>query len=315
MSPDVSVWRARLGRRGVAWLCAGCAAAVAVLLFTPLRFMRWWAPEWKVPIAGAVHVCMWCVAVAVFAPLWLKAGRWRLAWVAGALLVLGAASEAIQPLFGRSGEVGDVVFDVAGGMTAALFLTGRYRMGVVLLVVLLAAPFLDTAWLIRSERAAGLALQVPGERWSAWGWTGTGVKCKRDDDEMIVVRPSEKEWAEYPGLFRFVQQRDWRGTAGIRLRIWWPEEEEEGGLMGLRVDDIRGEPEYADRYQTEFRVQPGWNTVEIRDGWLETPGGGELNREQVMKWGVFLIGAGDWTEWRMGLVELLADTQGGGVLR
>ena len=305
MAQDALDWSARLGKRGVAWLCAGCAAAVAVLLFTPLRFMKWWAPEWKVPIAGAVHIAMWCTAVAVFWPLWRRAGRWRLAWVAGALLVLGSASEAIQPLFGRSAELGDVALDVAGGMAAALALTGRWRTAAVLLVLLFATPFLDTAWLICSERAAGLALHVPGDRWSAWGWTGNGVECERDDDEMIVVRPSEKEIEEYPGIFRFVQRRDWSGTTGIRLQIWWPEEEAEGVLMGLRVDDVRGEPEYVDRYQTEFRVRPGWNTVEIRDGWLETPGGGELNREQIMKWGVFLIGAGDWMEWRMGRVELL----------
>ena len=305
MGTEAPDWSARLGKRGVAWLCAGCAAAVAVLLFTPLRFMKWWAPEWKVPIAGAVHIAMWCTAVAVFWPLWRRGGRWRLAWVATALLALGTASEAIQPLFGRSAELRDVAFDVAGGMAAALALTGRWRTAAVLLALLFAAPFLDTAWLIRSERAAGLALQAPEERWSRWGWTGNGVKSERDDDETIVVRPSKKEWAEYPGLFRFVQRRDWRGTAGVRLQIWWPEEETGGALMGLRVDDRRDDPVYGERYQTEFRVAPGWNTVEIREGWLDTPSGGTLDRERIMKWGVFLIGAGEWTEWRLGRVELL----------
>lgn len=305
MAPEAPDWSARLGKRGVALLCAGCAAAVAVLLFSPLRFMKWWAPEWKEPIAGAVHVGMWCVAVAVFAPLWLRTRRRRLAWVAGALLLLGTTSEVVQPLFGRHGEASDVLFDIGGGMAAALFLTGRRRTGAALLAALLAVPFLDTAWLIQVERGAGPALHVPGERWSEWGWTLNGVTPDRDDDGVLLLTPSKKEWAEYPGLFRFVQRRDWRGTAGIRLQIWWPEEEAAGALMGLRVDDRRDEPVYEERYQTEFRVEPGWNTVEIREGWLETPSGGALDRERIMKWGVFLIGAGEWTEWRLGRVELL----------
>ena len=100
---------------------------------------------------------------------------------------------------------------------------------------------------------------------------------------------------DYPGMFRAPLCRVWSGSHGMELEIYWPRRYGVGGIMGIRIDDLPGNPPYDDRWQAEVAVTNGWNTLVLTNSWLQTPGGRRMEGD-IRSWGIFVI-AGHKTKW------------------
>ena len=58
------------------------------------------------------------------------------------------------------------------------------------------------------------------------------------------------------------------------------------------MDDLPGNPPYAERFQREFAVTQGWNHVKIPAAqWGTASGGRAMNVEAIRQWGLFLVSA------------------------
>jgi hypothetical protein len=74
----------------------------------------------------------------------------------------------------------------------------------------------------------------------------------------------------------------------LRADLFWPAPEPVG--FAIRVDDHSGYPAAAERFQREFSITQGWNSVRIPAAELgRTSGGRPLRLESIRQWGVFLV--------------------------
>ena len=265
------------------WLLGGGGLLSAGLFFMPLPD-NWDGPAWAA-IGGTVHVA-WFAGLAGLIGSRVPA-RWR-GWP-GWLCLAGIAGliEGIQPWTGRSAELADWLWGAAG--SAGVCLTwARPRLRILAVTGLCLCPAAWETILWRQEAHAFPVLADPGAAWSRHGWTLNGVDLRIHSRHFRLEPVHVPEAVPYPGIFRHPAGSDWRGMQGLELEIFW------GGnspaTFAVRVDDRGGSPAYADRFQREFSVEPGWNRVAIPATELGmTPGGRPLNLAAIEAWGVFLV--------------------------
>lgn len=277
----------------------GSAAAVLLLLW-PVQIQpqgHYWTA-----VGGSLHV-------------WLFAG---LAWLVGralkpshrgwflwiGLAILSAGAEGLQSQVGRSAEWSDWLYGMGGA--ACLCATGRWRGGRRWLPVLALSLF-PLAWemdRIRMETQAFPVLAQPGTRWSSRGWSLNGVAMTTTREEGFkLTRTSDARGLSYPGFFREPTRPDWRGIQALRVPIFWPESSP--AIFAVRVDDLPGNPPYAERFQKEFTVAQGWNSVRISAQEIaQTAGGRPLRLDHVRQWGVFLVSGVSFDYFSVGTVRL-----------
>ena len=270
------------------WALAG-TAAVAVLLLMPLQA----SPEGSLQdtAGNAAHVWLF----AALAWLWgriLPASKqgWRL-WLALALLAAGL--EWLQNFTGRSVRLADGLLGAAGA--ACICATGaaqrfRRRMRWGALLILCLAPLAWSLTLAGLESRAFPVLMAPDAAWVRHGWTLNGVRLvfTATDSVRFERDPVPGGNRVYPGAFRASRHGDWRGVQSFRISLYWPMEMP--AVFAVRVDDRPGNPPYADRFQREFAVSQGWNSVAIPAAELQrTAGGRPLTLGSVRQWGVFLV--------------------------
>ena len=288
------------------WRGAEAAGTVAVLLvlLAPIDVSQ--SGRIGQAAGGTVHV----VLFAGLAWLWrrnLTAGArgWAL-W--GGLALFSAAVEWLQPHLGRSAEWSDWLY----GMSAAVCICGnwegvsRVRMrlgGVVALAVL---PWAWEGGMVQMERQAFPVVADPGAVWARRGWALNGVRLSAIPGTTFAVESdasSAQVSVSYPGLFRTSACPDWNAALALRTKIFWPGSE--GALFAIRVDDRSGNPPYADRFQREFSVTTGWNSVYIPIAELgQTPSGRPLDLTSIRQWGVFLVSAGPLDYFLLDVVRL-----------
>ncbi len=228
-------------------------------------------------------------------------------WVG--LAVGAAAVEMVQPWYGRSRELADWIFSAAGAGWVCMTWQWRGKrwgrwMG---LMVLGLVPVLGYGGLRQAEVRSFPILLDPGSVWSRHGWALNSVRLGADGHATVRVasRRSGKEQGrgEYPGLFRQPAQPDWSGMETLRLKVFWPGEAP--AMLAMRIDDREGNPPYAERFQEEFEVVPGWNEIRIPvSQWGQTSGGRPMERRGIRQWGVFLVSAPAFDYFGLGMVQL-----------
>lgn len=293
----------REGGGGGGWPAALGSAAGVFLLLWPLP----WPPADR--LAAAAGDALHALLFAGLAWLWGRrrpgAGRgWRL-WVA--LTLAAAGLEGGQALTGREPEWVDFWLAAAGaGVVCA---PGRFsralRWGA--LACLCAGPWLWTWAMIRLEWRAFPTLADPQAIWSRGGWLPNGVRLAGAGEGGLRVEGLAGDGMApahaYPGLFRVPVRSDWRGVRALRADVRWPDAVP--GVAAIRVDDRPGNPPYAERFQREFVLTQGWNSVRIPAdelGWAA--GGRKLDLSRVRRWGVFLVSGGGFDYFSLGDVRL-----------
>jgi len=291
-------------RRG-ARTAMGGSIAVLLLLLLPFR----------VPSGDPLFQALGAVAhVLLFAGLALLWGPCLPRWARGIFLwsglaLLAALIEWVQPGLGRSSEGLDWLYGVAGaacvcGTNRILF---RRRLRVLLLLGLCLLPLGWMFGLRVMERRAFPLLVDPAAVWSRQGWTCNGTQLSSSTADGLRVEASPQEEGgppvAYPGLFRLVGHPDWSRARSFRTELFWPASSP--AVFAVRMDDRRGNPAYAERFQKEFAVTQGWNAIVIPGVELQrTSGGTPLHLEHMAQWGVFLVSGTSFDYFLLGAVQL-----------
>ena len=293
-------------RPEVGWIGWGYVLCVLFLLFYPFS-VPGGASLWKETLPYGIHAGMWAGLVWSFWPL--AKGRCRgQRWLVVLLVLAGGLSEAIQGCTGRTPEWLDWGMDTLGAGIGFLFGRGFRKAGAALaggLALSLAAYVLARQ---AEEWRAYPVLADCSQRWSRYRWERNGVKV-RTGKRFFRVRKDVKEETAYPGIFRFPLRGDWRGSRGMELEVYWPETNGLPAVLGVRVDDRRGNPPYGDRYQAELEVTNGWNRLLVEHDWLRTPEGREMDARHVQAWGVFVVTCPCFHYFGLGKAVLLTDRQ------
>ena len=272
--------------------------------------MRWAAVLGGV---GATALLLFPVPVPPAGRLWQSAGAAfhvllyaGLAWILGrslsarsrswplffGLMAFAAAVEWLQPRVGRSAELADWLWGVGG--TGCICATGNRAWKVWLRwFPVLGLCLLPLAWeltLLRMEVRAFPVLADSRALWSRRGWELNSVQTARANPSGFRVEADSDEGARrpYPGLFRRPACPDWRSLRALRADLYWPAAA--SAIFAIRVDDRPGNPPYAERFQQEFSVTQGWNSVQIFGEQIrQTSGGRPMRLETIWQWGVFLV--------------------------
>ena len=264
-------------------------AAVAVLLLMPLPA----SPEGSLQAAAgdAAHVWLFAALAWLWGRILPGSKQGLRLWLALALLAAGL--EWLQNFTGRSVRLADGLLGAAGA--ACICATGtaqrfRWRMRWGALLILCLAPLAWSLTLAGLESRAFPVLSDPDAAWSRHGWTLNGVRLASSAPGHLRFErdPVQGEGGAYPGVFRLSRHGDWRGMKSLLAELFWPLETP--AVFAIRVDDRPGNPAYADRFQREFSVSQGWNSVAIPAAELQrTAGGRPLTLGSVRQWGVFLV--------------------------
>lgn len=230
------------------------------------------------------------------------------------VLVVLAGIECLQPFWGRSASAADFSY-AALGIIAALLLTRAPKMkaAFLLLCVLALLPACSVLWDQCAARRAFPRLGSFECLLEKGRWTLNGVSMNRVSSHnthrrfSAEIRVSESDFP-YPGLFLEDMPRDWRGAEALLFDIFWP-----AGVsreVCVRIDDQKGNPSYANRFQKSFVLQPGMNRIRIdceEFGW--TSGGAMMNLSRVMRMGLFYFNAEKDEVFYMDNVRLLKGEQ------
>ena len=226
--------------------------------------------------------------------------RWGLA---AALAFATVAVEAAQPLTGRGCDPWDVVAGCAGIMATTVLWGRNFWTLAMVLAVLAGMCMARGAWFLWTEWRAFPTLSAGGGGCWAKAWSLRGVEGQSVADGLRLT-PVPDGPATWRGAFRVPVRRDWSRMGDWKLRVEWGGEEET--VLVVRLDDRRRKhPKYAERFQREWPVVPGWNELVISRGeWTRTSGGNPLDSSEIARWGVFLLHPVDFDHWTLGKTEL-----------
>lgn len=283
----VAFSRPSVGVLGWGWILF-----VLFLLFYPFSIGGGASP-WRDVLPYGIHAGMWAGLVW---SLWPLAGgrREKQRWLFALLVLAGGISEAIQGCVGRTPEWIDWGMDALGALMAFFCGRGCRKMGLGLAIAFAAVLVASIGFPAMAEWRAFPVLADGTSRWSHYRWERNGVKLRFPAGQIRAVCDRDAP-TDYPGMFRNPLCRDWSGSQGMELEIYWPRRNGVGGIMGIRIDDLPGNPPYDDRWQADVAVTNGWNTLVLTNSWLRTPGGRRMDGD-IQSWGVFVI-SGPKTKW------------------
>ena len=233
---------------------------------------------------------------------------------AGIVLVVLAGTECLQPFWGRLASVADFSY-AALGITAGLLLTRTPKMkaAFLLLCVLALIPPGSVLWDQCSARSSFPRLGSFESPLEKGRWTLNGVSMNRVSSHSThrrfsaEIRVNVSDF-QYPGLFLEDMPRDWRGADALLFDIFWPANV--AREVCVRIDDQKGNPSYANRFQKSFVLQPGMNRIRIDcEEFGRTSGGAMMDLSHVMRMGLFYFNAEKDEVFYMDNVRLLKGEQ------
>lgn len=252
------VWRA--------WFDAAHLPAFALLTVAALaevsRLRR--IPRTPVSLAliAAVPLIEWLQGFSGREPSWLDA-----VWGWGGIAVGWIVWLAVEARGPRRMALAALVLVVLGAGQVRPVSVWRDRQ-----VVRAAYPVLvgfDTRWVESRWLVQGMEVEVDGGGW--WARV-TGEDA-------------------YPGLFLVDVPGDWRGVEAIALDVAY-EGTADSPVLWWRMDDLPGNPPYAERFQRAMALTGGRQAMRIERAWFEQAGNGRaMALERIVAAGLFLTGA------------------------
>ena len=294
--------------RGTGWkkrtAALGSVAALFLLLCPfpiPPEGLVWRA------LGGSAHVGLFAGLAWLVGRALPPARRGWILWTA--LVLFSAGVEWLQPHMGRSAELVDWLYGAGGAACICGTWHLRWPRGIRWAGVLALCLF-SPVWeltMVRMETHAFPVLATPGDRWASRGWSLNGVRLSMVSGKEFrfsrTSRDGEGGPVSFPGVFRAPACPDWRGTKAFHADLFWPSGN--SAVFAIRVDDRPGNPPYSERFQREFAVTQGWNSVEIPAEELDrTSGGRPLQLGMIRQWGVFLVSDIPFDYFLLGVVRL-----------
>lgn len=234
----------------------------------------------------------------------------RLAWTGALVLGLLGLVETLQPWIGRDSSLADWLFGAAGMVLAGLAYAMKRTADHPRWYLALAWVLVATGTLIPALRAMndGFAREddfpvlTSFERASELKrWTLNGVTLTRVDRATPSNALSPESSApfaglvaftnalqEYPGLFLTEMIGNWTNAVALHAELYWSGAEATN--VEFRLDDLPGNPPYAERFQTTRLLNPGWNECVFSLAEMEnTPSGRRLRFDKVRRFGFFFL--------------------------
>jgi len=217
--------------------------------------------------------------------------RWRmLIWPA--MFAVVPVIEWVQGFTGREQAMPDIIYGwvgcLAGGLLAAApsssgFLHVANRV-IAATLIMLAMTYPLRLWLedARVHRMFPVvsAFDSSLEK-SRWSINGCEIKSTKDGWEITI-----KDKTDYPGLFLKDRVSDWSAMAGLSIQVYL--EGDRPLEMWVRVDDLRDNPSYFNRFQKPVILQPGPNTVILERNAVEiATGGRKMDLGEIHAFGMF----------------------------
>ena len=283
---------------------AGIAVLVAALgtLFLPLGDAQ--PTRFELYLRDVLHFPLFGTVTAVLLALLRRVRpRWILAvGICGGVALLATAVEFVQPYVGRSASGRDLMLGLAGSLAVALFFVSQRNS-------------VPVAWLAWPCRVAGMALiavalspfvpigmdafaatrQFPTlasfesrrelGRWQVNACEITRVRNHATAGEF-ALRVDVPRAVEYPGIFLQEALGNWTSMVELRADIYLASEHKR--QLSLRIDDRYGFPPFEDRFQTQFVLKPGMNTVVVAKAELTTPRHRHLDLDNIVRLGFYL---------------------------
>ena len=206
--------------------------------------------------------------------------QFLLAWVSVSLL--GLLIEIIQSYTGRSFSLNDVLLNVIGVTIGISFFSPRLKsinrsvailMRTIVFISLLviyrdAIIFAYDGYEARQQFPVLLELSSPFE---LTRWRGHHVRYTVQEFEQKKVLKAEFKPARYATLTFDHFPRDWSGYKYIEIVAYNPDDNDV--KLDVRVHDlehVEHKSEYSDRYNSNLKLKPGWNTFKILLGEIKT---------------------------------------------
>ncbi len=227
-------------------------------------------------------------------------GPSRIVGCFGAVGVLLVSVELVQPLLGRTADVGDLVEGALGALFAcgaAAYQRRRRKAvwgGLLVVIVALSLVPVGVVAVDRVLMHRGFPL-LAGFEWAGelGRWDVNGGQLRR-----IRRHATEGEWAgefsvfggnPYPGVFLSDMERNWLGMRRLCADLWWSGAD--GAGLWLRVDD-RASPVYGERFQKRLVLHHDLNRIAVPlEEIARTPSGRSLDLRCIHRMGLFLEGA------------------------
>jgi VanZ family protein len=257
------------------------AALIIVACFTPARARtdaKFWGHIFDV---GHIPLWAWLAAALLYAlPRRVQPFARRSAAAFALAVVAAVAVELLQPQFGRSASIGDVVNDVIGAGLALTGLAAWRRSG---------SRWWRGGHLLAVATGFGIALWPAYEEWRGIRWRQMNfpvVGNFEHEDELKLWLPqgggrgrptqilltraravqgerslrvvgAAGDWA---GVSFAAGRQDWRNYRALHFSAFNPREP---FTLFVRVDDHRASPQSAGRFEGGFTLAPGWNHVRV----------------------------------------------------
>lgn len=101
----------------------------------------------------------------------------------------------------------------------------------------------------------------------------------------LELYPSDKQ--DYPGLTPVIRENNWSDFKTLSFDIYNPERNNIS--VTLRIDDRKDYPEYKERYNKRFILEPGMNYIRVPLNTLVTSGTGRiLNLKKIYRLLIFM---------------------------
>ena len=230
------------------------------------------------------------------------------------MLVLGllGLAELIQPWIGRDSSLADWLLGAAGMVLAGLAYAMKRTADHPRWYVALAWVLVASGTLIPSLRAmndgfareddfpvlASFERSSELNRWTLNGVTLTRVGQVENPSRLLPERRASvaglvtftNAMQEYPGLFLTELIGNWTNAETLHADLYWSGAEATN--VEFRLDDLPGNPPYAERFQTTQLLNPGWNECAFSLADMEnTPSGRRLRFDKVRRFGFFFLHA------------------------
>ena len=186
----------------------------------------------------------------------------KLALVVIASLLIATALEGIQPIFGRAAGLKDLVLGYLGVITASLVLTKNPLLkilGLLSFILVQSVAFKPASIAIEAIdwRKNNFPLLANFEKKEQMPlWKGGIKRVYGDKTYFLKIFPNEYDdyWAKY-----FAGDKDWSKFNYLNLAIYSPIKSK----INLRIDDDGDCTNYDDRFNKEFKLDYGWNNIEL----------------------------------------------------
>lgn len=277
-----------------------------VLLLIPFLLPLWAGALGRTAeqIENLLHVpAFFALTVCLVAILPARLAQAKARWLALALAVLCAGLlEVVQPRFGRTAELIDFGMGFLGSASAFCFLWGMSLQGLHRWIafssclVLAVLSLLPLGCVVVDQRHArrDFPLIASFESWPELGrWSFHGVHASRSADHVKTGRYSLRvevdDTGGYPSFFLDDEARDWSSLKRLCTDLFV--EGAQPVRLWIRVDDLPGNPPYAERFQVLHNLAPGFHSLCLDTTDLRTEGGRPLDLRHIHAFGIFFDGA------------------------